>query len=228
MAEDLNDLFVEALNNMRTPRYAQERRTHAPIVFEKNTLTKRDVEPGVNTKDIIAYQDPDSQMYPNTIKTKYGNVPLPRGVISVDPKRAAANITEEGQDTPQSLSALIGHEAIHQVLSNARGGKGFDHPPTEQEVPSMSKIKGLVKDNDMGDLDRELPAYVARQPWRIPGMTPELRTQFLDEYTNHIAKQDPVAAKQYRLLAPELTATPIDRTTSAVGVPTIANNEDNQ
>lgn len=231
VAEDLNDLFVEALRGMKTPRYAQERHTHAPIVFEKNWLTKRDVEPGVNPKDVVAFHDNDSELYPQVIKTKYGNVPLPRGIISVDPKRAAANISgEDGDDQPQSLSNLIGHEAIHQTLTNAKGGK-FDFP-TEQDVPSLSKVKQLLKGSDaaksIGDLDEELPAYVARQPWRIPGMTPELRTQFLDEYTNHIAKQDPVAAKQYRSLAPEMTATPIDRTTSAVvGVPTIANNEDN-
>ena len=221
MADDLTDLFVDALQNMRMPSYAQDRHTRSPIVFEKNTLSKKDVEPGVDPKSVIASYDEGSYFDPKYLARYFANVKLPMGVISVDPRRAAANIQTEG--APQSLDALIRHEAVHHLQSTANNGTDIKDP-TEKDVPSLGPIKKLAKDNgfqeDAGNLDTELPAYVAHQPWRIPGLTGELRNQFINEYSDYLSKYDPVAGKTYKLMAPEMTATPRDTGVSAITMST--------
>lgn len=218
MADDLTDLFVDALQHMRTPSYAQERRTRVPIIYEKNYLTKRDVPQGVNPKDVIAFQDSDQAVYPRIVRSAYGGVTLPPGVISVDPHRMAENVASRDYDGgPQTPSRLVRHEAIHQALNTARGGKGIDLP-SEKDVPSLGKVKQLLTNagvNDIGDPDLEIPSYVSQQPWRVPGLTPDLRTKFIDEYSNYVEKQDPVAAKEYRFLSPaDMPAQPEVATTA--------------
>lgn len=228
MADDLADLFIDALRGMKGTVFAQDRRTHAPVVYEPNPLTKRDVAPGVNTKNVTAFQDADAQMNPDVIKTAYGNVRLPKGVISVDPKRLAKEIKDYGGST---MDQVLSHEAVHQTLFSARGGDGIP----DWDHPVMDKLKLMSKKQGMGDLDSELPAYIAQEPWRIPGMTPELRNQFLTGYTEHVRRYDPVAAKRYQSLIRNYTAVSPDEwtDTSDVTPPVpatshIGNLEDNQ
>lgn len=228
MADDLNDLFIEALKSMKGPVFAQDRKTRAPVVYEPNPLKKHDIQ-GVNPKDVVAFNDPEAQMNSDVIKTAYGNMRLPKGVISVDPKRLAKEVKESGGST---MHQYLSHEAVHQTLFNARGGQGIP----DWDNPIMDKLKLMSKKQAIGDLDSEIPAYVATQPWRIPGMTPELRKQFLDGYTEHVRQYDPVAAKRYQFLTPNYTTTAdprewVDSSPSSPPVPatsSIGNLEDNQ
>lgn len=222
MADDLTDLFVDALNNMRTPTYAQERRTHTPIVYEKGPTKKSEVAKGVDPKSVIATHLSDADLTPTALTQYFGGLRVPPGVISIDPRRVANDVVNES-DQPQSLGAILRHEAVHHLQSFANKGSDIVDP-TKKDVPSLEPIKKLAQasgfEKNIGDLDLELPAYVAHQPWRIPGLTGELRNQFINEYSDYLSKYDPIAGKAYKLMAPELTATPRNAGVSAITMST--------
>ncbi len=103
---------------------------------------------------------------------------------------------------PASNSRMLRHESIHALLAASPADKNriaADPAVAKASQPIVNKLKSA---GYRGDVNTELPAYMAafsnsKDEW-TGGVPLEQRNAYTDAYANALGKQDPQTAAKYR------------------------------
>ena len=203
MADDLLDLFSDAISKMSQPSVAQSRYTHAPIMFGPNTDNDYKLTPGEG----FTYATKDSQNsgldYPDkaSLLMRHPGISQMQMIQKLPQNKGSIYVDPGGSQDASTLK----HEVTHNILDQG-GMTDKDYQNVLNNLPSdvESQLRdSFYQTNRAGDAGSELPAYLnIRTPQSKADLpiSDKLTQVYRDTMDKYLASHYPRAAKQYKAI----------------------------